>query len=113
MALPIVIFLIKYTKVCTFSKEKQHIKVYITIFSKRRIHNKRLNMYKIIWMQICLAVLIRPGSGDNPCIPNPCGENTRCLLQPGVSEDQAVISCQCLPGKTTLDFYQDNNIYLP
>jgi len=35
--------------------------------------------------------------GQNPCEPNPCGINTRCLTQPGRS-GSPVISCKCLAG---------------
>ena len=36
--------------------------------------------------------------GQNPCEPNPCGINTRCLTQPGRS-GSPVISCKCLAGR--------------
>ena len=41
--------------------------------------------------------------GQNPCEPNPCGENTRCLTQVGSS--RPVISCKCLPGKLS-EFFE-------
>ena len=43
---------------------------------------------------LCLQIGIN--LAQNPCEPNPCGKNTRCLTQPGSA--RPVISCKCLPG---------------
>ena len=43
---------------------------------------------------LCLQIGIN--FAQNPCEPNPCGKNTRCLTQPGSA--RPVISCKCLPG---------------
>ena len=42
---------------------------------------------------LCLLISIE---GQNPCDPNPCGPNTRCLTRPGSA---FAISCECKEGK--------------
>merc|ERR1711953_666310 len=41
---------------------------------------------------LCLLISIE---GQNPCDPNPCGPNTRCLTRPGSA---FAISCECKEG---------------
>ena len=45
-----------------------------------------------------LFLVIVKIAAQNPCEPNPCGPNTRCLTQAGSS--RPVISCKCLPGNS-------------
>lgn len=33
------------------------------------------------------------GKPDNPCVPSPCGPNSRCLISP-----QGYATCSCMPG---------------
>merc|ERR1712193_311416 len=51
-----------------------------------------------MWTFLCLILFlsITGGQGQNPCEPNPCGKNTRCLTQS--NSGRSVISCKCLPG---------------
>lgn len=51
----------------------------------------------MLTLGIFLCLLVSMVQGQNPCDPNPCGPNTRCLTRPG--SDRLVISCECKEGK--------------
>jgi len=50
----------------------------------------------MLTLGIFLCLLVSIVQGQNPCDPNPCGPNTRCLTRPG--SDRLVISCECKEG---------------
>ena len=58
------------------------------------LQGNMLLIQTIFGLILCLQIGIN--FAQNPCEPNPCGKNTRCLTQPGST--RPVISCKCLPG---------------
>ena len=55
-----------------------------------------------MFIALCLILFLNnitggQGQNENPCEPNPCGKNTRCLTQQ--NSGRSVISCKCLPGQ--------------
>ena len=49
-------------------------------------------------MLLLLLLPVIAGAAEDPCTPNPCGENTRCAAT--FSGLQAILSCECLAGFT-------------
>ena len=54
-----------------------------------------------MWPVLLLTMLLTDqghGQAGDPCVPNECGPNTRCLSI--IVRNTPVISCECLPGFT-------------